>query len=102
VFAGGFTLEAAAAVLDDPIPATNGAGAISVVDRIDSLVRQSLLVTEPDLEAGSRFRMLSSVHDFAREHFASSTDEEMVRRRHVAWCLSLAEAGNPGLLSVEQ
>lgn len=102
VFAGGFTLESAAAVLNDPNPAANETGGVSVVDRIDSLVRQSLLVTEPDPEAGSRFRMLTSVQDFAREHLASSADEEMVRRRHVAWCLSLAEAGDPGLLGVEQ
>jgi non-specific serine/threonine protein kinase len=105
VFTGGFPLEGAEAVL--AIPTTSAAGRnvqppTTAVDLVEALARQSLLVTEVDGEDGSRFRMLATVQEFAREQLADSTDAVAAHRRHAAWCLHLAEEGSPALLGPEQ
>ena len=76
VFAGGWSLEAAEAVLGD------------VLDELEGLVDRSLVV-----RSGPRFGMLESIQAFARERLA----DDAVRARHAAWALELAEAAEAAL-----
>ena len=62
VFAGGFTLDAAAAVCD---PGTTSA--IDTLDHIDGLVRRSMLIAEDDASM-TRYRMLETIRQYAAEH----------------------------------
>jgi predicted ATPase/DNA-binding CsgD family transcriptional regulator len=91
VFAGGFTLEAAESVI-------NGLGLpIDTLDGVASLVDSSLLreIDLPDDER--RFLMLATIREYGLEQLATSHMEEIARRRHAEWCVSLAERAEPEL-----
>ncbi len=94
VFAGGWTLEAAEAVVADA-PIELG----DVMDLLANLVEKSLVML--DLDSG-RYRMLDTVRHYAAERLAASGDEAATRSRHLAWCLALAERARAGLAGPEQ
>jgi predicted ATPase/class 3 adenylate cyclase len=74
VFAGGFDLESACAVMgsDDDF---------ATLDLLDALVRKSLLVA--DRSAGrTRFAMLETIRQFAEEQLVASGDAVTVRTAH--------------------
>jgi predicted ATPase/DNA-binding SARP family transcriptional activator len=83
VFAGGFWLREAAAVCC----AGDHAAAL---DLVDSLVSKSLVVAEPSM-AGTRYRMLETIREYAAEQLAESGEADRARRRHAAVFLDLAE-----------
>jgi non-specific serine/threonine protein kinase len=92
VFAGGFTLSAAAAVTgDDQL-------AIDTLTDISSLVDKSLLRRAEEEGDEPRFAMLETIREFALEQLAESGEEEATRRRLAAWAVALAEPGYHGLL----
>jgi predicted ATPase/DNA-binding XRE family transcriptional regulator len=85
VFAGGCTLEEAAAVC-----ATDGEDDVAVIDLLASLVAKSLLLAE--LAAGEqRYRLLESSRHYAREKLQTRGEQERVARRHALVYLELAE-----------
>jgi predicted ATPase/DNA-binding SARP family transcriptional activator len=95
VFAGGFTLEAAEAVVELP-------SGIPVLDGLESLVAQNLLgvsrtVPEP------RFTMLEVVREYSLERLAAggAGAEESACERHARTYLTLAEASEGGLCGPE-
>ena len=92
VFAGGFTLEAAAAV----------AAGEPVLDRVTSLVDQSLLrlIAQPTGEP--RFALLETVREYALERLEASGDSAAVRLAHAEYFLALAEQAEPELTGPEQ
>jgi len=83
VFAGGFRLAAAAAVCD----AGDEAAALEAVD---SLVSKSLVVAETSA-AGTRYRLLETIREYAADRLAEAGEADAVRLRHAAVYLSLAE-----------
>lgn len=85
VFSGGFTLEAAEAVVD-PF----GALERPVVDLVDSLHGQSLL-QGGGLDPEPRFSMLETVREYAAEHLRAHGEPERTRKAHAAYFLVLAE-----------
>jgi len=87
VFAGGFTLEAAEAVVSGP-----GEPGIDPFEGVTSLLDNSLLRQEANPGGESRFIMLETVREFALELLAASGEEDATRERHAAWCLTLAQA----------
>ncbi|HYJ32394.1 MAG TPA: hypothetical protein VE326_04180, partial [Candidatus Binatia bacterium] len=93
VFAGGWDLDGAAFVL--------GCGDLEAVDLLDTLARRSL-VTASRGSAGTRYRYLEPVRQFAAERLASSGEESPVRARFVAFEVSLAERAEPQLLGPDQ
>lgn len=101
VFAGGFTLEAAEAV-----GAERGATEVSadedVLLLLGNLVEQSLVVAEPGEDEGTRYRMLESVRQYAREKLEESGQAQEVRRRHATLFLALAEEAEPELRGAQQ
>ncbi len=75
VFAGGFDFEAACHLSDDRLDE------YQVMDRLDSLVRKSLLVAEP-VAGHVRYTMLETIRQFAEEQLASGGSIDVVRGRH--------------------
>jgi tetratricopeptide (TPR) repeat protein len=84
VFAGGFTLAAAAAVC---LSGLDG-GADDLVGR---LVEASLIVPE-ERDGETRYRLLETVRQYAAEQLGSHGDTATVQRSHAEYFLTLAEA----------
>ncbi|MFT4039749.1 MAG: LuxR C-terminal-related transcriptional regulator [Thermomicrobiales bacterium] len=97
IFAGGFTLDAAAAVAGD---AEAPSDADDVVAGVMSLAEQSLIHrVEPVSKHADpnepRFGMLETVREFGLEQLAVHDDIGAVRERHAAYFLQFAEATAP-------
>ena len=94
VFAGGFTLAAAASVcLDD-----DDANALALIQRLTD----ASLVTADHREAETRYRLLETIREYAAERLEEAGDEVSLRRAHVAWFLELAERAAPELTGENQ
>ena len=97
VFAGGCTLEAAEAVCATP----------DVLSGLSTLIDESLLRREEarrDSGKGdeSRFLMLETVADYARELLAASDELEGTRSRHALYMMIFAERAAPQLMGADQ
>ena len=97
IFAGGWTLEAAAAVCDP-----DGALGVDPLDGLEVLVAQSLARPTHGPGDEPRFGMLETIRDFAWERLEASGEVEALRRRHAAHFLALAEVAGPQLVGPEQ
>lgn len=86
VFAGGFALEAAEAVVE-PRQSRD------VLTSIAALVDASLLIREDASSRGVRFRMLETVREYGLEQLESQGSVEDARCRHAAYFLGYAEIG---------
>jgi predicted ATPase/DNA-binding CsgD family transcriptional regulator len=86
VFAGGWTLEAAEAVGEG-----NGIERDEVLTLLSALVEKSLVVAKTEEVASPRFEMLETVRQYGRERLEASGEAEVVRLRHAAFFLALAE-----------
>lgn len=95
VFAGGFTLEAAEAVIP------TRPGDLDTLDLLPRLVDRSLVVMEPD-GPEARYRLLETIRDFARGRLIEAGEEQDVRRRHRDWVLRLVETADPKMKGPEQ
>ncbi|HET9253052.1 MAG TPA: protein kinase [Candidatus Eisenbacteria bacterium] len=93
VFAGGWDVEGARAVLDR--------GDLETVDLLAGLARRSLVAVTKG-PAGSRYRYLEPVRQFAAERLARSGEEPAVRARFLSRAAALAERAEPELLGREQ
>jgi predicted ATPase/class 3 adenylate cyclase len=89
-FAGGWTLEAAEAVVPG-----DGISQEDVLDLLSSLVDKSLVVVENNVE---RYRMLETIRQYAQERLRASGEEPAVRERHFAYYSALAERLEPAVL----
>ena len=96
VFGGGWSLEAACAVVGDDCDE------FEVLDVISRLVERSLVVVQPGAGGSSRYRFLESVRQFALERLRESGGEEDARARHARFFLSLAETAERKLNGPEQ
>ena len=90
VFAGGWTLDAATAVCGD------GSGdAPDVLDALGRLVDRSLVVV--DRGSSTRYRLLETIRQYARDRLIESGEAEVLARRHLDHFLALAERAGPAL-----
>jgi predicted ATPase/class 3 adenylate cyclase len=85
VFAGGFTLESTSGVCGDA-----ALDEIAVLELLGSLVDKSLVQTEPSGSV-TRYRLLESTRQYAREKLSASGEDAAVARAHAAAFLDLAE-----------
>jgi predicted ATPase/class 3 adenylate cyclase len=92
VFAGGWTLEAAAEVCEGHQVGED------VLEGLSSLRDQSLI--RPDDREPGRFNMLHVVRELAAERLVVDPDVVAVHRRHAGFVLALAEGAEPHLLRV--
>src|SRR5215207_7604111 len=95
VFAGGFSLAAAAAVASDD------ASPIDPLEGISSLVDKSLLKQVDEVAGESRFAMLETIREYGLEQLAASGEDDATRRRLAVWSLALAEPGYTGFFGPE-
>jgi non-specific serine/threonine protein kinase len=101
IFPGGFGIDAAAAVCkagggcdDDPT--------FSVIDGIASLLDKSLLLQRQLPDGDSRFHMLATVRDFAREVLSRTDEHQLVGQAHAEFFLAFAEQGQAGIRGADQ
>jgi predicted ATPase len=88
VFAGGFTLDAAAAVCDP-----RSMSAIDTLEHVDGLVRRSMLIADED-GMTTRYRMLETIRQYGAERLETIGDAAETGRAHLDWCVAFAvEAG---------
>jgi predicted ATPase/DNA-binding SARP family transcriptional activator len=83
VFAGGFTLAAAAAVCC-------GGDRASALDLVDQLAAKSLLIAEP-AAGGTRYRLLETIRQYAAGCLSETGQAGPVRFQHAEAFLQLAE-----------
>jgi tetratricopeptide (TPR) repeat protein len=99
VFAGGWTLEAAEEVCvgqDDILP-------YDILDLLTQLVNKSLvIVVEGSQSRDTRYRMLETIRQYAREKLLEAGGSEVVRQRHLAYFVKLAEQAEPELYRSNQ
>jgi tetratricopeptide (TPR) repeat protein len=103
VFAGGWTLEAAAALAAAGAPGQDDQP--DVLDGLTALVDQSLVRLEESSAgrtAEARFAMLETVREYALEGLEASGEAEVIRRAHAAFYLAFAERGEPELTGPAQ
>jgi predicted ATPase/DNA-binding winged helix-turn-helix (wHTH) protein len=97
VFVGGCTLEAAEAVCN-----TSRDLGIDLVEGLSSLVDKNLVQRVDRTQAQPRFAMLETIREYALERLIDGGEEPAARRAHAAYCLVLAEEGNPELSSADR
>jgi predicted ATPase/DNA-binding winged helix-turn-helix (wHTH) protein len=88
VFAGGFALEAAQAVVAD-----DGLDAWAVLDALESLVAKSLVQMQVQGDA-RRFRLPEAARAFALERLAEAAESDALRQRHAQSMTALFEAAD--------
>lgn len=96
VFAGGFDLAAAEAVCSDDEDL-----AADVLDLVSSLVEKSLVMSI-DAEGSTRYTMLETIRDYAREKLQSSGGAADASLRHCQHYFALAKAIRDGVAGSEQ
>jgi len=92
VFIGGCTLEAAEAVCNTGLDL-----GIDLFEGLSSLVDKNLIQRVDRAETEPRFGMLETIREYALERLADSGEQPASQRAHAAYCLVLAEEGNPEL-----
>jgi predicted ATPase/serine/threonine protein kinase len=109
VFAGGFTVEAAEAVvggqpsvvreetINEKAATDVQQQMADVLDGITSLVDKSLLVAKEQAGGDVRFRMLEVVREYALDRLEASGEAEEMRHNHAAQFLEFAEEAEPQL-----
>ena len=93
VFAGGWTLEAA-----EEVCVGDGIESYDVLDLLTQLVNKSLVVVmEQSQGRETRYRMLETIRQYAREKMLEAGASETVRDKHLAYFVKLAERAEPEL-----
>jgi predicted ATPase/DNA-binding XRE family transcriptional regulator len=91
VFVGGFTLEAAEAVM-----ATSGMVDFDVVEGLSALVAGSLVLNLQEIAGHRRYGMLESIRDHALERLAEHGELEATSRAHAAYFVERVEQEQAG------
>jgi len=102
VFAGGWTLEAAEEVCSDQL-AVNSEEATDhrllitdILDLLTQLVNKSLVVVIEHSQSGeTRYRMLETIRQYAREKLLEEGTGGIVRQRHLTYFVKLTEQAKP-------
>lgn len=97
VFVGGCTLEAVEAVCN-----TRHDLELDVFEGVSSLIDKNLVQSVGRPADEQRFTMLETIREYALDRLRESGEERQVRRAHAAYCLVLAEEGNPELNAVDR
>ncbi len=90
VFVGGCTLEAAEVVC-----VGEGVEAGATLDLMTQLVNKSLLISEREQGQEARYRMLETIHQYARRRLIEAGQGERIRSRHFEFFLQRAEQIEP-------
>jgi predicted ATPase/transcriptional regulator with XRE-family HTH domain len=94
VFVGGRTLEAMEAVCNpegDTAASSLPLLGIEVIDGVHALTDKSLLRRDETVRGKSRFVMLETIHEYAREKLEESGETAVLKREHAQYFMELAE-----------
>ncbi len=86
VFAGGWTLEAATAIDDDPD---------GTLDGLERLVERSLVVVDRTAQP-TRYRFLETIRQYGADRLVESGRSDELHGRHLAWVVALSERADEG------
>jgi tetratricopeptide (TPR) repeat protein len=92
VFVGGWTLEAAEYVCDNP----------NMLDLLSHLVDKSLVSVDREHGTEPRYYLLETIRQYAREKLAESGETGSIRDQHLAYFASLAEQAEPEVQGANQ
>jgi tetratricopeptide (TPR) repeat protein len=92
VFAGGSTLEAIEAIC-----AGDGLEAEQILDLLSGLVNKSMVSAERKQQEETRYRLLETVRQYAREKLYETKESQVFYDRHLNYYLEMAEAIEPQL-----
>ncbi|MFE9656568.1 BTAD domain-containing putative transcriptional regulator [Micromonospora sp. NPDC006431] len=95
VFSGGASLDAA-----EWVCAGDDVEQDQVLELLTSLAEKSLVVTEGD--AAPRYRMISTIKEYAADRLAEADESDLARRAHLAYFTDLTETAEPHLRRAEQ
>jgi predicted ATPase len=95
VFSGGWTIEAAEAVVTEAEPG------LDTLEVLGSLVDKSLVRRSPAPDP-IRFGMLETIREYGLEHLEAAGEAAATRERHASHFLSVAEAAEPQLRGLER
>jgi predicted ATPase/class 3 adenylate cyclase len=98
VFAGSWNLVAA-----EEVCVGEDIESYDVLDLLTQLVNKSLVVVFESSHSGeTRYRMLETIRQYTREKLVESGGGEIVRQRHLAYFVRLAERAEPELYRSQQ
>ncbi len=97
IFVGGGTLEAAESVCADA-----GVETVHVLDVLSHLVDKSLVLVYRRGDGATRYHLLETIRQYAREKLSESSALASVRNRHLDFFLKLAIEAEPKLYGAEQ
>ncbi len=97
VFAGGFTLEAT-----ERVWAGCGDAGLDALDGLTALVDRSLVLPLDRDSVQTRYLMLETIREYAREHLDASGHREAIQRCHAEWAMELAETALKELFGPDQ
>jgi predicted ATPase/DNA-binding SARP family transcriptional activator len=92
IFRGGWTVEAAEAVCEEPI----------ALDYLEQLRECSLILVSDSNSYALRFRMLEMLREFGQERLVDRSELNAIRYRHQSYFLALAEEADKNLKDAEQ
>lgn len=98
-FAGGWTLEAA-----EDVSAGDGIESYDILDLLTQLINKSLVVVIAEGSQGgeTRYRMLETIRQYAREKLLEAGGSEIIRQRHLVYFVKLVERAEPELYRSNQ
>jgi predicted ATPase/DNA-binding SARP family transcriptional activator len=91
VFHGTFSLDAVEGVCAEP-----AATSASTLDLVTGLLDKSLLLCDPG-DAGTRYRLIETVREYAAEKLRDVGETDAIRERHARFFVSLAERAAPAI-----
>ena len=94
--AGGWTLEAA-----EQVCSRAGVNDLAVLDLLTSLADKSLVLHE-ERNGATRYRLLDTMRDYARDRLRESGEEAQWKGRHLRYFLTMAEEAEPQLTGGDQ
>jgi predicted ATPase/DNA-binding SARP family transcriptional activator len=97
VFAGSFDATAARAVVTD-----DDVAEWDVIDALDGLVRKSLVIAEEQDSGATRYQLLETLRQYARERLDERGETDAWRLRHATYFATLSEHIREGLLGPDE
>ncbi|MDQ5826714.1 MAG: tetratricopeptide repeat protein [Chloroflexota bacterium] len=97
VFVGGCGLSAVEAICN-----AEGDLPMEALDGLASLLDKSLVRQYEGPNGDTRFTMLETIREYAREQLEALGEHEVMQRMHAEFYLALAEAAEPQLIGAEQ
>jgi predicted ATPase/class 3 adenylate cyclase len=88
VFMGGWTFEAAEQVC------INEGNGIDVLELLSHLIDKSLVIAEGTTGGSTRYHMLETTRQYAREKLFESEESEILHNQHLSYFLDFAENGD--------